>query len=165
MIVDIFAKFGNLLMSWFDTAQMQIAMLHTMFNVATTIILIPFIKPLVKLVTLIIPEKKGAKEEDDTPRLYFLNEQILTSPPLAVQSIKREILNMYNLAKGNLDIALDAITSTDISKKDELKVTENKDLKVLNDDSLNYLVLLIIPLATLKELATTQKIYLSMQCD
>ncbi len=139
MIVDIFAKFGNLLMSWFDTAQMQIAMLHTMFNVATTIILIPFIKPLVKLVTLIIPEKKGAKEEDDTPRLYFLNEQILTSPPLAVQSIKREILNMYNLAKGNLDIALDAITSTDISKKDELKTTENK-LNYLHKEITKYLV-------------------------
>ena len=139
MIVDIFAKFGNLLMSWFDTAQMQIAMLHTMFNVATTLILLPFIKPLVKLVTLIIPEKKGAKEEDDTPRLYFLNEQILTSPPLAVQSIKREILNMYNLAKGNLDIALDAITSTDISKKDELKATENK-LNYLHKEITKYLV-------------------------
>lgn len=139
MIIDIFAKFGDLLMSWFDTPQMQIAMLHTMFNVATTIILLPFIKPLVKLVTLIVPDKKGEKIKDDTPRLYFLNEQILASPPIAVQSIKKEILNMFTLAKGNLDLALDAITTTDVSKKEELKLTEEK-LNYLHKEITKYLV-------------------------
>lgn len=139
MIVDIFAKFGNLLMSWFDTAQMQIAMLHTMFNVATTIVLLPFIKPLVKLVTLIIPDKKNEDVKDDTPRLYFLNEQILASPPIAVQSIKKEILNMFTLAKGNLDLALDAITTTDVSKEAELKLTEEK-LNYLHKEITKYLV-------------------------
>lgn len=139
MLTDLFAHYADLLMSWFDTAQMQIAMLHTMFNVSTTIILLPFITPLVKLVTLIIPDKKGAKEDDDTPRLYFLNEQILTTPPLAVQSIKREILNMYTLAKQNLDLALDAITTVDVSKKDEQKSTEAK-LNYLNKEITKYLV-------------------------
>ncbi|MBQ9114437.1 MAG: Na/Pi cotransporter family protein [Clostridia bacterium] len=139
MLTDLFAHYADLLMSWFDTAQMQIAMLHTMFNVATTIILIPFITPLVKLVTLIIPDKKGAKEDDNTPRLYFLNEQILTTPPLAVQSIKREILYMYTLAKQNLDLALDAITTVDVSKKDEQKSTEAK-LNYLHKEITKYLV-------------------------
>ena len=139
MLTDLFAHYADLLMSWFDTAQMQIAMLHTMFNVATTIILLPFITPLVKLVTLIIPDKKGAKEDDNTPRLYFLNEQILTTPPLAVQSIKREILNMYTLAKQNLDLALDAITTVDVSKKDEQKSTEAK-LNYLHKEITKYLV-------------------------
>lgn len=139
MITDIFAKYANLLMSWFDTAQMQIAMLHTMFNVATTIVLLPFIKPLVKLVTLIVPERKGEAERDDVPRLYFLNEQILSSPPLAVQSIKREILNMCTLAKSNFDLALDAITKVDVSKKDEQKITEAK-LNYLHKEITKYLV-------------------------
>lgn len=139
MLTDLFAHYADLLMSWFDTAQMQIAMLHTMFNVATTIILLPFITPLVKLVKLIIPDKKGAKEDDNTPRLYFLNEQILTTPPLAVQSIKREILNMYTLAKQNLDLALDAITTVDVSKKDEQKSTEAK-LNYLHKEITKYLV-------------------------
>lgn len=139
MLTDLFAHYADLLMSWFDTAQMQIAMLHTMFNVATTIILLPFITPLVKLVTLIVPDKKGAKEDDNTPRLYFLNEQILTTPPLAVQSIKREILNMYTLAKQNLDLALDAITTVDVSKKDEQKSTEAK-LNYLHKEITKYLV-------------------------
>lgn len=139
MLTDLFAHYADLLMRWFDTAQMQIAMLHTMFNVSTTIILLPFITPLVKLVTLIIPDKKGAKEDDNTPRLYFLNEQILTTPPLAVQSIKREILNMYTLAKQNLDLALDAITTVDVSKKDEQKSTEAK-LNYLNKEITKYLV-------------------------
>ncbi|MBR3684728.1 MAG: Na/Pi cotransporter family protein [Clostridia bacterium] len=139
MLTDLFAHYADLLMSWFDTAQMQIAMLHTMFNVATTIILLPFITPLVKLVTLIIPDKKGAKEDDNTPRLYFLNEQILTTPPLAVQSIKREILYMYTLAKQNLDLALDAITTVDVSQKDEQKSTEAK-LNYLHKEITKYLV-------------------------
>lgn len=138
LLTDLFAHYANLLMSWFDTAQMQIAMLHTMFNVATTIILLPFIKPLVKLATLIIPEKKGEVDES-IPRLYFLNEQILSSPPLAVQSIKREILNMYTLAKQNLDTALDAITTVDVSKKEEFQIIENK-LNYLHKEITKYLV-------------------------
>ena len=139
MLTDLFAHYADLLMSLFDTAQMQIAMLQTMFNVATSIILLPFITPLVKLVTLIIPDKKGAKEDDNTPRLYFLNEQILTTPPLAVQSIKREILYMYTLAKQNLDLALDAITTVDVSQKDEQKSTEAK-LNYLHKEITKYLV-------------------------
>src|SRR5699024_667053 len=55
MLTDLFAHYDRLLMSWFDTPQVQIAMLHTLFNVATVIILLPFMKPLVKLVTLIVP--------------------------------------------------------------------------------------------------------------
>ncbi len=138
LLTDLFAHYADLLMRWFDTAQVQIAMLHTMFNVATTLILLPFIKPLVKLATLIIPEKKGAVDES-IPRLYFLNEQILSSPPLAVQSIKREILNMYTLAKQNLDTALDAITKVEVSKKEDFQITENK-LNYLHKEITKYLV-------------------------
>lgn len=138
MLTDLFAHYADLLMRWFDTVQIQIAMLHTIFNIATTIILLPFTKLMVKFATLVIPEKKG-KVDDATPRLYYLNDQVLTSPPLAVANVKREILNMYTLARQNLNLALDAITTLDISKLDSFKVTEAK-LNYLNKEITKFLV-------------------------
>ncbi len=138
LLTDLFANYGELLMKWFPTAQMQVAMLHTFFNVATTLVLLPFITPLVKLVTLIIPDKKG-KVDDSVPRLYYLNEQVLVSPPVAVQNIKLEILNMLMLAKQNFFLSLDAITSVDVAKKEELKNTEAK-LNYLHKEITKYLV-------------------------
>ncbi len=138
LLTDLFAHYADLLMKWFPTAQMQVAMLHTMFNLATTIILLPFIKPLVKLVTLMIPDKKS-KVDDTTPRLYYLNEQVLATPPIAVRNIKLEILNMLNLAKQNFFLALDAITNVDVNKKEDLQITESK-LNYIHKEITKYLV-------------------------
>ena len=40
----------------------HIAMAHTFFNVTATVVMLPFLNPLAKLVTKIIPEKRGAEE-------------------------------------------------------------------------------------------------------
>ena len=126
MLTDLFAHYDRLLMSWFDTPQVQIAMLHTMFNVATVIILLPFMKPLVKLTMLIVPEKKSPHKETV---LKFLNEQILSTPPLAVANLKKEILSMLELAKENFRSALEEATT--LSFADSKKIGERE--KLIND--------------------------------
>lgn len=152
MLTDLFAHYDRLLMSWFDTPQVQIAMLHTLFNVATVIILLPFMKPLVKLVTLIVPEKKSSKK---TSVLSFLNEQILSAPPLAVANLKKEILSMLDLAKENFMAALEEATS--LSFSDSKKIAERE--KRIND--LNKEITAFMIKLSNEELSATDKKYIA----
>ena len=152
MLTDLFAHYDRLLMSWFDTPQVQIAMLHTLFNVATVIILLPFMKPLVKLVALIVPEKKSSKKASV---LSFLNEQILSAPPLAVANLKKEILSMLDLAKENFMAALEEATS--LSFSDSKKIAERE--KRIND--LNKEITAFMIKLSNEELSATDKKYIA----
>lgn len=136
MLTDLFAHYDRLLMRWFDTPQVQIAMLHTLFNVATVIILLPFMKLLVKLTVLIVPEKKSSGK---TSVLKYLNEQILSAPPLAVANLKKEILAMLSLAKENFEAALDEATSQYFAESK--KITEReKEINDLNREITSFLI-------------------------
>lgn len=152
MLTDLFAHYDRLLMSWFDTPQVQIAMVHTLFNVATVIILLPFMKPLVKLVTLIVPEKKSSKKASV---LSFLNDQILSAPPLAVANLKKEILSMLDLAKDNFMAALEEATS--LSFSDSKKIAERE--KRIND--LNKEITAFMIKLSNEELSATDKKYIA----
>ena len=88
------------------TYQMQIAVFHVIFNVTTTLVLIPFTTYLVKLATLAIKDKKS----DEKKHLKYVDERLLVTPAIAYQQVKREIEHMAHLAKANIDASL-----TDIS--------------------------------------------------
>ena len=89
------------------TYQMQIAVFHVIFNVTTTLVLIPFTTYLVKLATLAIKDKKS----DEKKHLKYVDERLLVTPAIAYQQVKREIEHMAHLAKANIDASL-----TDISQ-------------------------------------------------
>ena len=137
MLTDLFAHYDRLLMRWFTTPQVQIAMLHTLFNVATVIILLPFTKLLVKLTILIVPER--ASKASDAFRLKYLSDQILSTPPIAVANLKLEILNMFSIAKSNLDTALNAAVNADESGITAIERNE-KELNYLNREITKFLV-------------------------
>ena len=137
MLTDLFAHYDRLLMRWFSTPQVQIAMLHTLFNVATVIILLPFTKLLVKFTVLIVPER--AKPDIGEFRLKYLSDQILTAPPIAVANLKLEILNMFEIAKNNLDTALAAAVNADAGGIAAIERNE-KLLNYLNREIAKFLV-------------------------
>jgi phosphate:Na+ symporter len=80
----------------------QIAIFHTLFNVLTTLVLLPFSTLIVKLVSKIIPEKK---EEEGVLKLSFIDSRMLSTPPIAAANVKKEIVRMADLAKENVKIA------------------------------------------------------------
>lgn len=98
-----------------------IANFHTLFNLLTTIVLLPFTKYLVKLAEKIIPEKKGGDEEQ--LKLSFIDSRMLSTPQIAASSVKKEIVRMADLAKENVSIAesilLDGDGSLEKFKKNE----------------------------------------------
>ena len=60
--------------------QMRLSAFHVLFNVTTTCLLLPFVKHLVKYSCLIIKDKKSTNE---TLTLKFVDDRLLTTPPVA----------------------------------------------------------------------------------
>ena len=115
--------FGSLFEDMFPgVPQTQLAMFHTIFNVATVIIVLPITKLFVKFVTKVIPDKK--KKEEDKHHFKYLDEHFLSTPPIAVAQVRNEVLYMAEKAMANLNISLDTICSLDLSRAEQFKENE-----------------------------------------
>lgn len=65
----------------------EIAIVHTIFNLSTSIVLLPFIKVLEKLAYLIVKDKEGEGNKDNIEEQFkLLDERFLQSPSLQLKS-------------------------------------------------------------------------------
>ncbi len=90
-------------------AQMQLAWFHVIFNVTTTLILLPFVKQLVAFATAVIHEKKEV--EDGGLQLKYVDNLLLTTPPVAIMQVKKEMEYMASVTRENLRKAFAAIAA------------------------------------------------------
>lgn len=118
--------------------QIQLAMFHTIFNVITVLIVLPLTGALVRLVTAILPDKF---EENDTEvlRLHFIDDNMLSTPPVAVEQTKMEIINMAAIANKNFNRALDIICKLDFAKEEKFRHDE-RQLNFINKKLINFVV-------------------------
>ncbi|MEG2676250.1 MAG: Na/Pi symporter, partial [Clostridia bacterium] len=129
---------------WFNgVIETQIAMFHTFFNVVTTILLLPFVKQLPKLASLIVRDKKSkvpaTVEDDTTKKLTYIDNRLVATPSIAIMMARKEIIGMFELAKKNLDMSVDMITTLDLSSKENF---ENREIKIdyLNAETTKFLI-------------------------
>lgn len=118
--------FGNQIakvLSFIPSTEWQIAIFHMFFNVTTTLILMGFIKYIVKLACILVPEKKSAKQESSQD---VLDERLLKTPAIAVGQARREILRMGNLAFTNYKRSLDMLLSGKTDGKEQFEETERQ---------------------------------------
>ena len=87
----------------------SVAVLHTVFNVITTLILVWFIPQLVKMVTWMVPNKG---EEKETYRLKYIGVGNLATGDLALNSAKMEVVEFGKLCRRDLDYVRSAINAT-----------------------------------------------------
>lgn len=147
--------FGTIFHRMFpDVPQMQLAMFHTIFNVVTVIIVLPLTNALVKLVCKMIPDKVDA--DTDSPRLFFVDDNMLKTPPVAVQQTKREIVNMAQMSIENFNRSLDIVTTLDFSQKETFVKTENQ-LNFLNTAIIDY----VVKLSKMRQLSEKDHNYLT----
>ena len=134
---------GTLMQAMFpDNIATQLAMFHTFFNVITTFVLLGFIKQIVKLATLCVPDWKKRKKGSDiieVETLKFIDERMLNTPAIAMAQVKKEILYMLKIAKINFERAIADICNKNLDDKKEFETIE-KQLNFLNRAIANYLV-------------------------
>ncbi|MBR5034179.1 MAG: Na/Pi cotransporter family protein [Bacteroidales bacterium] len=96
-----------------------VAMLHTVFNVITTLLLVAFIPQLVKIVTWMVPNKG---EEKETYRLKYIGVGTIGAGDLALNSAKLEVVEFGKLCHrdlGYIRAAINATTRADFEAADE----------------------------------------------
>lgn len=130
---------GNLFKLMFpDFPQFQLSMFHTLFNLVSVLIILPFTNLIVKLVEKIIPEKEK-ETVADTQRPAYIDEHFLNTPPIAVEQVRKEVLRMAEIAMANFDTSLDTVCSLDFSKAETFKKNE-EHLNFLNREITKYIV-------------------------
>ena len=117
----------------------QLAMFHTFFNVVAVIIMLPLTGKLIQLVTKIIPDNPDDEKENNVPHMYFINSYMLRTPPIAVQQIKKEIINMARIAEDNFNLSCYMISTKDLTDIERFRNNENQ-LNYLNKGIVHYLV-------------------------
>ena len=137
-ILSIWVPFGKMF-SVFKAPALQVAMFHLFFNVVATVIFFPFTNLMVKASEKIMPEKKKPVDENE-PHLYFLEERLLRTPPVAVAQLKNEIENMAEIAKTNFDKCMDAVMIGKVSDVIDEIAKNEKCLNFLNREITKYLV-------------------------
>ncbi len=114
-----------------------IATTHSIFNVAATIVLLPFSKLLVKLATLAVPDQK--EEESDENKLHLLDVRFLDTPGLAIEQCKNVVVEMSEITKKALFESITLLHKYDADKAE--KIYEMEELVDKYEDEMgNYLV-------------------------
>ncbi|MBC5787278.1 MULTISPECIES: Na/Pi cotransporter family protein [Clostridiaceae] len=125
-----------------DNVAAQIANMHTIFNIVTTILLLPFGTYLAKLATKILPDKQ--EEHDDVMHLEFIRpvvargEHQIGLSAIALTNIKQELRRMMEMVKHNVDNGFDAVQQRDLKLVE--KVQEREDyIDYLNKEISKYI--------------------------
>ncbi len=116
----------NLLVSMFPgsdpmSLQMRVSLFHVIFNVTTTLVLLPFVKQLVKYSCLVIKDKK---EEKKTLNLQYVDDRLLSMPHIALAQVKKEMDFMLFLVEKNSLLSFDALENGNLSNRQQINDNE-----------------------------------------
>ena len=116
----------NLLVSLFPggdqmSLQMRVSIFHVIFNVTTTCLLLPFAKQLVKYSCAVIKDKKETKE---VPALKYVDDRLLTTPPIALMQVKKEINYMLSLVEENTQLSFASIDNGSMEHNERIRANE-----------------------------------------
>jgi len=137
MILQAVTPLGDFMAQ--PTGYMGIAVMHTAFNVAATIMLMPFSKQLVKLSQLIVRDKKGETEEKKNA-FAALDDRFMSTPSVAVEACRGVSLDMAKQTKKAIDMALGLLTA-EYDEKAVQTVIDLEDFIDKYEDKINsYLV-------------------------
>ncbi|QEP42621.1 Na/Pi cotransporter family protein [Ectothiorhodospiraceae bacterium BW-2] len=89
----------------------QIANAHTIFNFANTLIFIGFTTQIAKLVQWLVPDRRVEAGESVTVRAKYLDESLLSTPVLALDRVRLEVLHMGEIVQQMLRGIMPAILS------------------------------------------------------
>ena len=140
----------SMVKSWTPlNAPAQIANLHTMFNVVTTLLLLPVGIWLGKIATIILRDKEGEAGTEEMRVQYLIdikhiNTEKLGISVVCVEGIKKELLRMMELTKKNVFEAFEVFADQkknalgEIVKREEYVDYLNKEISKYITSAVSY---------------------------
>ena len=114
----------------------QIANAHTCFNVTMTLLWLPLIWLLVKIVMTFIPEKSS--ERLNTRKPLYLDGNLILQPAAALEMTAREVIHCSDMVGELIPACAEAFKKGDSQELRELE-EETKAIAGINDAIMNYL--------------------------
>ena len=115
---------------------LAVALLLIAYNVVFMLAILPFVQVFEKLSIKLIKDKD---EEKMKKALKYIDRRLLDTPTIAMMQVKREIINMMELAHENLKRGFNRILEQDSSQDKELIETEDK-IDYINNQITDYLI-------------------------
>lgn len=117
----------NLLVSLFPgddpmALQMRVSAFHVIFNVTTTLVLLPFVSQLVKYSCHVIKDKKPV---ESTHSLKYIDDRLLTMPSVALMQVKKEMNYMFDLVEQNVSLGFEAMQTETLTKGETISANES----------------------------------------
>lgn len=104
-----------------EITPVMIAVIHSIFNIANTIVLLPFTKQLVKLTNKLVP---GGDNKDEFR--IILDDRLLNMPSVAVERSLETVIDMSELAKQSFLDSIDIVFKYDDAKAERILEMESK---------------------------------------
>lgn len=116
----------NLLVSLFPgedamSLQMRVSVFHVVFNVTTTAVLLPFVKLLVNYSCVVIKDKT---DDVEVLTLKYVDDRLLTTPPVALMQVKKEMDYMLGLVEENINLSFEAMEKGSLVSGERIKGNE-----------------------------------------
>ncbi len=117
--------------------QTQISAIHTMFNIGTTLVMIPLSGYIIKIAQKL--NHVSDVERKDETQLVHLDKRMLETPSLAVEGAKLETIRLGRIAFENMQDAIAALINNDQEKIEGVRYRETVVDKVCDNIS-EYLI-------------------------
>ncbi len=114
----------------------QIANAHTIFNITMTLIWLPLIWLLVKIVVKILPYKEKNSKQKEVP--IFLDPRLISQPAVAMEMVAREILRCSGMVEQMIHRLNHAIERQDLRRVDSI-LRQAVVVRKLYDNIVSYL--------------------------
>lgn len=114
----------------------EIANVNTLFKVFEVVVFLPFSGMLVKLSEIIVP---GEEQTEDEKRLMYIDDRILSTPPIAVAQLCKEVERMGRMAVDNLEHATMDFIWGKADDVDQIEQTEDV-VNFLNHEITRFMV-------------------------
>lgn len=115
----------------------DIALIHSIFNIFTTLALLPFTKNLERLAYLTIPETEDEKQVTDDV-FAVLDERFLNSPAFAIEQCRVLVSQMAEMTKDSFLEAMEVLNEYSQEKAEDVIKKENQ-VDAYNDKVSAYL--------------------------
>lgn len=110
--------YDDVLMAMFHNHTTCITFFHTAFNVICTCLYLPFIKYLVKLTEIIIPDRKKKAKHKEAEG--FMDKRLLLTPSLAIGQLVKQTTYTAGIAVKSLNAAVAGFIAKDDGKFDTI---------------------------------------------
>ena len=149
-IICMVTPFVSLMEGLTPNVSAQIANTHTIFNITTTLLLLPFGTQLAKMATKILPDR--AEEKEDTMHLEYIQPMIpietrgetkIGISAIAVNAIRNELTRMTKMAKENVALSFDAVREGNTGLLEEVRNREEY-IDFLNKEISKYISRMLV---------------------